>query len=200
MKQRLNRAMPSAAMAVALLALGIAIGGGAYAAATKLKKNSVKTKTIKNKAVTEAKLADGAVSAAKIKDGAVGAAKITDGAVSAAKISGGAVTSAKLGACPTGTILFAGGCFETTARAVTDWYTASNTCGAAGGRLPLATELMGVRSQPGIDLGSNGGSTGNWAGDMVANSGDTIDDTGAMSVSLPANVTSRPYRCVLPRS
>jgi hypothetical protein len=179
MKQRLNRAMPSAAMAVAILALGIALGGGAYAAAVKLKKNSVKTKTIKNKAVTEAKLADNAVSSIKLKDGAV--------------------TKSKLGACPSGTILFAGGCYETTARAADNLYNASKTCGSAGGRIPLAGELLAVRDQPGIDLGSNGANTGNWAAELVHNDASTIDDGGANSLNLAANVTNRPFRCVLPR-
>jgi hypothetical protein len=66
----------SSAHVVALLALFLAFGGGAYAAKVKLKANSVKTKTIKNGAVTTSKLADGAVSGAKIADGAVGPAKI----------------------------------------------------------------------------------------------------------------------------
>lgn len=54
---------------VALLALFVALGGSAYA--FHLGKNAVKTKNIKNGAVTEAKLAQGAVTAAKLAPGAV---------------------------------------------------------------------------------------------------------------------------------
>ncbi len=54
---------------VALLALFAALGGSAYA--IHLGKNAVKTRNIKNGAVTEAKLAPGAVSASKLAPGAV---------------------------------------------------------------------------------------------------------------------------------
>jgi hypothetical protein len=56
MKERINRSMPRAAMLVAICALVVAVGGGAYAA-VKLKKNAVKTKNIKNGAVTSPKIA-----------------------------------------------------------------------------------------------------------------------------------------------
>ena len=58
------------AMIVAILALCVATAGGAFAAAT-LKKNSVKTKFLKNGAVTESKLANGAVTSTKLGAGAV---------------------------------------------------------------------------------------------------------------------------------
>jgi hypothetical protein len=67
--------MPSPAMILALIALVAAVGGTAYAG-VKLKKNSVKTKTIKDKAVTTSKLADGAVTSPKIGDGQVGSADL----------------------------------------------------------------------------------------------------------------------------
>jgi hypothetical protein len=69
---------------IALLALFVALGGSAYA--LHLGKNAVKTKNIKNRAVTEAKLADGAVSSAKLAEGAVSSAKIAPGAIGAGKV------------------------------------------------------------------------------------------------------------------
>lgn len=51
---------------MATVAVFLALGGGAFAA-VKLGKNSVKTKSIKNGAVTENKLAANAVTAAKVK-------------------------------------------------------------------------------------------------------------------------------------
>jgi hypothetical protein len=56
MNRRYRRFRPSPAMIVACLALFIAMGGAGYAA-VKLKANSVKTKTIKNGAVTTSKFA-----------------------------------------------------------------------------------------------------------------------------------------------
>jgi hypothetical protein len=51
---------------MATVAVFLALGGGAFAA-VKLGKNSVKTKSIKNGAVTENKLASNAVTEAKVK-------------------------------------------------------------------------------------------------------------------------------------
>ncbi len=56
---------PSASMVVAITALVMAMGGTSYAALT-LPKNSVGTKQLKNRAVTNSKIANGSVNAAKI--------------------------------------------------------------------------------------------------------------------------------------
>jgi hypothetical protein len=71
---RLIRSKLTFANVVALLALFIALGGSAYA--IHLGKNAVKSRNIKNGAVTEAKLAEGAVDATKLSPGAVGAGSI----------------------------------------------------------------------------------------------------------------------------
>jgi hypothetical protein len=88
---------PSPAMVVALLALCLAVGGTAFAA-TKLGKNAVKTKNIKNGAVKESKLAANAVTESKIAGNAVTEGKIAGNAVTEGKIANGAVSSGKLGA------------------------------------------------------------------------------------------------------
>jgi hypothetical protein len=92
--KKLATIRPTPAMVVACLALFVAMGGVGYAA-VKLKPNSVKTKSIKNGAVTEAKIADGAGTGPKIADGAVTSTKIADGAVTSTKIADRAVTSGK---------------------------------------------------------------------------------------------------------
>jgi hypothetical protein len=66
---RFIRSKLTFANVVALLALFIALGGSAYA--IHLGKNAVKTKNIKNGAVTEAKIANAAVTASKLAAGAV---------------------------------------------------------------------------------------------------------------------------------
>jgi hypothetical protein len=60
---------PSPALVVAVIALFVALSGIGYAA-LKLAPNSVKTKSIKNGAVTEAKIANGAVSTPKFSGSA----------------------------------------------------------------------------------------------------------------------------------
>lgn len=55
-----------AALVVAVLALVVAVGGGAYAAAVKLKKNQVTTKVVKNNAITTSKLANASVTSTKL--------------------------------------------------------------------------------------------------------------------------------------
>lgn len=71
---RFIRSKLTFANVIALLALFVALGGSAYA--IHLGKNAVKTKNIKDGAVTESKLAGGAVSAAKLSRGAIGADSI----------------------------------------------------------------------------------------------------------------------------
>jgi hypothetical protein len=188
MKERINRRLPSAAIVIALLAFGVAIGGGAYAAAVKLKPGSVKTKTIKNNAVKTAKIANNAVTAPKV----------ANNAVTAPKLAKGAVTAEKLGDCPAGTTLLLGQCFETTAHAAATWFNATQDCGTRGGRLPLSAELNAIRQSPGIDLGSNGGGTANMGAEQIDGDYGTVDDAGVVSVAIGVN-TARPYRCVLPR-
>jgi hypothetical protein len=83
---------PSPAMVVALLALCLAVGGTAFAA-TKLGKNAVKTKNIKNGAVKESKLAANAVTESKIAGNAVTEGKIANGAVGAGKLGASAKTA-----------------------------------------------------------------------------------------------------------
>ena len=81
---------PSPAMAVALVALFIALGSGAYAA-TNPPANSVGTKQLKNGAVTNAKLANNSVGNDKIKEGAIGPKRLENGAVTAEKVKDGSL-------------------------------------------------------------------------------------------------------------
>ena len=75
------RGRVSSAHLIALLALFVALGSGAYAA------NKVGTKQIKNKAVSTQKLKGGAVTTGKIANGAVTAAKLKNKAVTASKLA-----------------------------------------------------------------------------------------------------------------
>lgn len=82
MRKRFSLLQPHPATAIALLSLFISLSGIAYAAS--LPKNSVGSKQIKKKAVTNAKIRTGAVDSRTIKDGSVG----PDDLSSSAKTSG----------------------------------------------------------------------------------------------------------------
>jgi hypothetical protein len=70
------RGQLSYANVVSTLCLCLLVGGGSAFAATKLAKNSVGTKQIKNKAITSAKIGNGAVTGSKIANGAVSGPQI----------------------------------------------------------------------------------------------------------------------------
>jgi hypothetical protein len=76
MKMSNLKGRQSPALVVSLIALFVALGGGAYAA-----------KKIKNNAISAKKLKDVSVNADKLQDNAVGTDKITDGAVTSEKVS-----------------------------------------------------------------------------------------------------------------
>jgi hypothetical protein len=78
---RLRFRLPSPALVVAVIALIIALGGTSYAAFT-LPSGSVGTKQLKNKAVTNGKLAANSVGTQKIRNGAVTGPKMNFSGVS----------------------------------------------------------------------------------------------------------------------
>jgi hypothetical protein len=84
---------PSPAMIVAILALIVAMAGGAYAAA--VPKNSVGAKQLKKNAVKTGKIVNGAVTSDKIANSAVTSDKIANSAVTGGKIADKGVTSGK---------------------------------------------------------------------------------------------------------
>jgi hypothetical protein len=125
---RIWRCRPSPAMIVAWIALMVSLGGTSYAAIV-LPANSVGTKQIKDRAVTNAKIASDAVTAAKVKNGSLVVADISPTSLSTLSRvatatntadvsgSGGTVASVRLQVPKTGFVLVQG------------WVTASNANG-----------------------------------------------------------------------
>lgn len=91
----IKKVKPSPAMIVALIALFVALSGGAYAA-VKLSNNSVLSKHIKNGQVRTQDLAKDAVTSAKIKDSQVVSADLADNSVGSADLADSSVGSADL--------------------------------------------------------------------------------------------------------
>ncbi len=81
---------------VATIALVLALGGGSFAVAAALKKDSVGTKQIQAKAVKNKELANGAVTSKKLANGAVTSAKLAAAAVTAGALADNSVTGAKV--------------------------------------------------------------------------------------------------------
>ena len=89
------RRKPSPALIVAILALIVAMAGGAYAAA--LPKNSVGPKQLKKNAVKTGKIVNGAVTSDKIANSAVTSGKIADKAVTSGKFFLSVVSNQNIG-------------------------------------------------------------------------------------------------------
>jgi hypothetical protein len=86
--------LPSPAMAVALCALFVALGGASYALT--LPRDSVGPRQLRARAVTSTKLGTGAVTVRALRDGAVSGRKIASGSVLASDLGGGSVRTAAL--------------------------------------------------------------------------------------------------------
>ena len=86
--------LPSPAMAVAVCALFVALGGASYALT--LPRDSVGPRQLRARAVTSTKLGTGAVTVRALRDGAVSGRKIASGSVRASDLGGGAVRTAAL--------------------------------------------------------------------------------------------------------
>ena len=89
------RRKPSPALIVAILALIVAMAGGAYAAA--VPKNSVGPKQLKKNAVKTGKIVNGAVTSDKIANSAVTSGKIADKAVTSGKFFLSVVSNQNVG-------------------------------------------------------------------------------------------------------
>jgi len=98
MRKRILR-MPSPAMTVALIALFVALSGGAYAAVT-LPRNSVGTAQIKPDAVIGSKVKNRSLRGPDLALDAVGTANIAPGAVGTADLAAGVITPDKLATVP----------------------------------------------------------------------------------------------------
>lgn len=205
--QRIGR--PSPAMVIAVIALIGSLSGSAYAALAKnsvgprqLKKNSVKTGKIQNGAVRSHHVKDHSLTGQDIRLGALGTVPSTHSAAQAGNT--GTITGHSA-ACPGGTTLIRGICFDSASNGpVTGVKAAADGCAARGGFLPSPQELYSTRGI--LNLGTGVGSDHQFTDTYYSNAQEppkneifrtvVINGTGTMT-EVDANATAE-YICAYP--
>jgi hypothetical protein len=108
--------------------------------------------------------------------------------------------------CPAGTQRFAGSCFESAVRTITNSLNgAGATCATAGGRLPTFPELTAFATQTGTLLGTGPSGDNQWewtsaVSASVTPAGESVANRPSGTFSYDPFVISTPlhYRCVMP--
>jgi hypothetical protein len=193
---------PSPAMVVAVMALIAALSGTAYAA---LGKNSVGSRQLKAKAVTSGKIANNAVTSAKVAQNSLTGADINltalgtvPSATTAASAGNAGTVGGHAAACPGGTVLIRGVCFDAAPNAPAESLkAAADACAAKGGFLPTPMQLYATRQV--LNLGSGVGSEHQYTDSYYSAVGSgsnyttiVIDGTGKVSeqsVDSPSQYT-----------
>jgi sugar phosphate isomerase/epimerase len=225
MRQGIWRGSP--ALAVAILALFVALGGSVYAA----KRAKIDGRAIRTKSIPGDRLKPRSIAANRLKPGALRAAiptpltgvdineltlaqvpdaahaDIADLAQSAVDaqtalnavnaIDAKTVNGHGVGCLP-GTREFAGACWEATSSSAVNAPTAARKCAARGATLPEALELAAFAEEPGVNLAAGN----EWSSDVTNVSG--LNVYGVVTVSTGSGVNSdistdtHAYRCVIP--
>lgn len=163
---RANRKLPrhfTYANVVSTLCLFLLLAGGSALAAATLGKNSVGSRQLKAKSITTGKLANGAVTGSKVAKGTLTGSNINLSALGTVPSATNAASAANAGtvgghpaACPAGTILIRGLCFDASSNPVApNLEAAADACAAKGGSLPSPMQLYAARNR--INLGTGAG-------------------------------------------
>jgi hypothetical protein len=187
------------------IAVFLCLGGASALAAGTLGKNSVGSRQLKSKAVTTGKLANNAVNGAKVANGSLTGADIdvaalgtVPSATTAASAGNAATVGGHAAACPSGTTLIRGICFDSRSDGEAPSVTAAaEDCAAKGGWLPTPMELYATRAV--LNLGTGVGIAKQFTDSYYydASTGAnpstvTVDGTGAIaqqSATSPAEYT-----------
>jgi hypothetical protein len=196
---------PSPAMVLAVIALIAALSGTAFAA---LGKNTVGSRQLKKKAVTTGKIANNAVNSAKVANGSLTGTDINVkalGKVPSAESADSASNAGTVGghsaACPGGTTLIRGLCFDSTANGeVANVFVAADACAAKGGYLPTPLQLYSVRGL--INLGTGIGNdyqlTDAYFSDAAGGVYSTLVIDGTGNIARHEVTSPGHYVCVYP--
>ena len=226
MKQGIWRHSP--ALAISALALFIALGGSVYAAkkakidgkairaksipGNRLKPRSIGANRLKPGVLKETRIAApltgadineltlGQVPSAAHADTADRAQSAIDAqtALNAVNAVDAKTINGYSAGCQSGTLPFAGACWENSGSVAVTAPVAAAKCAARGGTLPEALQLAAFAGEPGVIL--HGG--GEWTSDIPVVSGSdvyavsTVAPTGAVDKAVSSD--TRAYRCVVP--
>jgi hypothetical protein len=197
-------------MIIAVIALIVALGGTGYAATKgKLGKNTVGPRQLKRQAVKTGKIANNAVNGRKVANNSLTGDDINLGAlgtVPSAQTAGSAGNADTVGghaaACPGGTTLIRGICFDSAPNGeVNSVRAASDGCAAKGGYLPTVMELYTTRTV--LNLGTGIGADAQFTNTYYENTeGEeprtiTVDGTGTLE-EHPAEGANAEYTCAYP--
>jgi hypothetical protein len=141
----------------------IVLGGATAYAALKIPRNSIGTRQLQAKSVTNGKLANNAVTGAKVAEGSLTGTNINLSALGTVPQAANASLAAeakKLGghaaSCPEHTLLIRGLCFDSSSNPqAPSLNAAAASCASKGGWLPTPMELYTVKGQ--LNLGSGSG-------------------------------------------
>jgi len=217
----------SAALALAVLALFLALGGGVYAASqqridghavrasslpgNRLVPGSVPGNRLRNGTIPAGKLAPGSVTGSQIDVATLGqvpSAAHADGADRAreaaralrAEVAANAerVNGFSAG-CATGARQFAGACWQLEhSEAALEAPDAAASCAAQGGELPAALALAAFAQQPGVVLAVGD----EWSNDIAVATGPGLYGVATVSsdaqVDFELSTETRKFRCVIP--
>jgi hypothetical protein len=226
MKQGIWRHSP--ALAVAVIALFVALGGSVYAA----KKAKLDGRAIRAKSIPGNRLKPHSIAANRLMPGVFG------GSAASGPLTGADINELTLGQVPSathadsadtaqsavdaqtalnavnavdaktinghsvgclpGTRPFAGACWESSASSAVDAPTAARKCAAHGGTLPEALQLAAFAEEPGLNLDAGD----EWSSDIPAISGEdayAVTTVSASSVVFrDLSTETHAYRCVIP--
>jgi hypothetical protein len=183
-----NRAVSGAKLVNGAVGTGklanLAVGTG------KLGNESVQTGKIGSGAITTGKLADDSVTGPKVKESTLGQ---VPSAADADKLGGHSA------ACPAGTVLIRGVCFDSTPGGpTTSVQVASDTCSSKGGYLPTPLELRSARDV--LDLGTGIGANNRYTDSVffegAAEMTVVVDDAGTLKSVPPGEAEA--YVCAYP--
>jgi hypothetical protein len=177
-------------MAVACLALFVAIGGGAYAAA------KIDTEDLKREAVTSPKIAKRTIKNNRVASDTLKGNKIQEATLGT--VPNADTVDGKHADCDTGQVLFVGNCWDNAPRAAELWIPAAQTCTSAGGRLPSADELRGFQ-QAGNTLAGTDEFTNDITDVPAANTPHVVTVSNAGTVNFTNGAAdAKGFHCVFP--
>jgi FlaG/FlaF family flagellin (archaellin) len=184
---------PSPAIVISVIAIIVTLTGTAYAA---LAPHSVSSRQLKPRAVTNSKIADSAVTGQQVakttldgKDFNISTFETVPAATSAGSAANSSLVTGHAAACPAGTILIRGSCYDGAPLGpVLGVKAAAEACAARGGFLPSPAETLSLRGA--ISLGDGNGTNSVFTDSINANTQGVeyvttvVNDTGAKYVRL----------------